>query len=103
MNPTRQLLLNSFNEYVLLSYPQTPEEFGKVVMFSTMSEEQEQNPVIVEKIKRVFLYQDDADDYACSNMEKQAPILLWGKKTLIEDSQVLAMTTFAPVSTNCWT
>ena len=96
MNPTRQLLLNSFNEYVLLSYPQTPEEFGKVVMFSTMSEEQEQNPVIVEKIKRVFLYQDDADDYACSNMEKQAPLLLWGKKTLIEDSQVLAMTTFAP-------
>jgi hypothetical protein len=96
MNVVKQHLLNSFDEYVLLSYPQTPEEFGKVVMFSTMSQEQDQNPVIVEKIKRVFDYQDDVDAYVSSNMQKQAPLLLWGKKTLIEDSQIIPMTTFEP-------
>lgn len=93
---SKEHLLHNFNEYVLLSYPQTPEEFGKVVMFSTMSQEQEQNPIIVEKIKKVFVYQDDADTYACSNMEKQMPLLLWGKKTLIDESQILPMTTFEP-------
>jgi hypothetical protein len=93
---SKDYLVNTFDEYVLLSYPQVPEEFGKVVMFSTMSQEQEQNPVIVEKIKKVFVYQDDADDYACSNMEKQMPLLLWGKKTLIDESQILPMTTFEP-------
>lgn len=86
----------NFDDYVLLNYPQIPEEFGKVVMFSTMSQEQEQNPVIVKKIKQVFVYQDDADSYVCSNLEKEMPILLWGKKTLIEDSQILAMTSIKP-------
>jgi len=93
---SKEYLLSTFDEYVLLSYPQVPEEFNKVVMFSTMSQEQDQNPVIVEKIKRVFVYQDDADSYAASNMEKQMPLLLWGKKTLIEESQILPMTTFSP-------
>jgi hypothetical protein len=93
---SKEYLLSSFDEYVLLSYPQVPEEFNKVVMFSTMSQEQEQNPVIVEKIKRVFVYEDDADNYAVSDMEKQAPLLLWGKKTLIEESQIIPMTTFGP-------
>ncbi|MFM2010348.1 MAG: RimK-like ATP-grasp domain, partial [Bacteroidota bacterium] len=92
----KDYLLKNFNDHTVLNYPQTPEEFKKIVMFSTMSQEQEQNPTIVEKIKKVFLYQDDADDYACSLMEKEMPLLLWGKKTLIEESQILAMTKFDP-------
>lgn len=93
---SKESILHNFNEYVLLSYPQTPEEFGKVVMFSTMSEEQDQNPTIVEKIKKVFDYEDDADSYVASYLKKQAPLLLWGKKTLIEESGILPMTTFEP-------